>query len=259
MKMIKRIGLLVLIFLPLLVQSQDLILLRNGESLNCKITKTDSLTVYYSIWKNDRKIDSFIEKNEIRSYQLNGIAASTTDIHAAPASGKIQKVVLDTTAYVKSTSKWINIITWTQKYGIHASGFEIMCYGYFLKNDSKWILPITFGIEVLKINDDYFSQSGYQSARVNYYMVGISPLRKLNDYFYFNLGMQLLIGSESLTDYGGNESTNEIFGIAPSEGFMFIPKSKIGLSVGVGLYEKLLTSSVYQNDIGLKLEIGLKF
>jgi len=258
MKMIKRIGLLILIFIPVLIHSQDLIILRNGDSLNCKITKTDSLSVYYSILKNDRKIDSFMEKNEIRSYQINGIADSTTDIHAVNLNKKVQKVVLDTTAYVKSVSKWINIITWSQKYGIHANGWEIMAYGYFLKNDSKWILPIIYGIEYFTINPDYFNQSGYQSARINYYMVGLSPLRKLNDYFYVNIGLQVLLGSESLTDYNGNESRNEVFGIAPSEGIMFIPKSKIGLCIGVGLYEKLLTSAFYQNDIGLKLEIGLK-
>jgi len=258
MEMIKRIGFMVLIFMPLLVYSQDVIVLRNGDSLKCKITKADSLSVYYSIRKNDRKIASFIEKNEIRSYQINDRTDSTIDIHAARSNMNTQKVVLDTTIYVKKVSKWINIITYTQQYGIHASGFEILGYGYFLKNDSKWIFPLTYGLEDFTINPDYFSQSGYQSARMNYYMVGISPLRKLNDYFYVNIGLQLLIGSESLIDYGGNESTNEIIGIAPSEGFMFIPKSKFGICIGVGLYEKLLSSAVYQNDIGLKIEIGLK-
>ena len=259
MKIMKRIGLLVLIFMQLLVHSQDLIILRNGDILNCKITKTDSLSVYYTIRKNDRKIDSFIEKNEIRSYQITGIADSTPNIHVAHGNRNIQQVVLDTTVYVKRVTKWINLITYSQKYGIHANGWEIQGYGYFLKNDSKWILPITYGIEDFKINPDYFSQSGYQSARMNYYMVGISPLRKLNDYLYVNIGLQFLLGSESLVDYYGNGSTNEIFGIAPSQGFMFIPKSKIGICIGVGVQEKLLTSAFYQNDIGLKLEIGLKF
>ena len=87
-------------------------------------------------------------------------------------------------------------------------------------------------------------------------MIGIGPLRKLNDYFYLNLGFQFLIGMESL---GDNTTANPVYGIAPFQGLMFIPKSKIGICVGVGLYEKLLTSEFYQNDIGVKLEVGLKF
>lgn len=259
MKMIRKIGLLVLIFIPLLVHSQDLIILRNGDSLNCKITKSDSLSLYYTIRKNDRKIDSFIEKNEIRSYQISGIDDSNTDIHAERSNRNNQTIVLDTTVYVKNVTKWINMITYSQKYGIHANGWEIQGYGYFLKNDSKWILPITYGIEDFQIDPDYFSQSGYQSARMNYYMVGISPLRKLNDYFYVKIGLQMMLGSESFVDYNGYGSSNEIWGLAPSQGLMFIPKSKTGICIGVGVQEKLLTSVFYQNDFGLNLEIGIKF
>ena len=259
MKIFKRIGLLVMIFMPLIVHSQDFIIMRNGDSLKCKITKADSLSVYYTIRKNDRTMDSFIEKNEIRSYQIAGIADSIPDIHAASRDGNIQKVVLDTTVYVKSVTKWINLITYSQKYGVHAYGWEIQGYGYLLKNDSKWILPITYGIEVLKIDFDYFIQSGYQSVRLNYYMVGISPLRKLNDYFYAKMGFKLLLGSESLATYNGSGSENTIFGLAPFQGILFIPKSKIGICIGFGLYEKLLSSAFYQNDIGLNLEVGLKF
>ena len=259
MKIIKRISLPVLIFMQLLVHSQDLIILRTGDSLKCKITKVDSLSVFYAIRKNDRKIDSFIEKNEIRSYQINGSTDSTTNSHAERSIRNIQKVVLDTTVYVKKDTKWINMITYSRKYGIHANGWEMQGYGYFLKNDSKWILPINYGIEYYTMDPDYFSQSGYQSARINYYMIGFSPLRKLNDYFYFKMGFQFMLGSESLVDYNGVGSSNGILGIAPTQGFLFIPKSKIGICIGVGVQEKLLTSAFYQNDIGFTLEIGLKF
>jgi len=90
-------------------------------------------------------------------------------------------------------------------------------------------------------------------------MVGICPFRRLNDYLFLNLGLQLIIGEEELTGFGGNQSTNTIFGIAPSQGIYFIPKSKVGITLGIGLYEKLLTSKIYQNDYGIKFEVGIKF
>jgi len=258
--------LLTILIVPLLVSAQDLIIFRNGDSLNCKITKADSLSIYYTVRKEDRKRNSFVEKNEVRSYHLNNSIDSISN-HNNPiaikenekSSGSNKTVVLDSTVYVKSYNKWITLLTYSQKYGIHANGWSIQGYGYILKNDSKWIIPLLYGIEYFNINQDYFSQSGYQTARINYYMVGIGPLRKLNDYFYANIGCQFLIGTESLVDLYGRESTNSVYGIAPFQGILFIPTSKFGICIGLGLYEKLLTSEFYQNDIGVKLEIGLKF
>jgi hypothetical protein len=256
--MIRKLILLTIVFMPLLAISQDLIILRNGEKINCKITKTDSLSVYYNIQKKNRMIDSFVEKNEIRSYQINDIA-NTDSTRVQALSSKNKTVILDTTVYVKSFNKWINLITYSQKYGIHASGWSMQYCGYILKNDSKWIIPVTVGIEDFQINQDYFNQFNYQAARMNYYMAGISPIRKLNDYFYVNVGFQLIFGTEQVVDGNYGESMNSVFGIAPFQGIMFISKSNFGICVGLGIYEKLLTSMFYQNDIGVKLEIGVKF
>lgn len=258
--MIRKLILLFILFMPLLAISQDLIIFRNGEKLNCKITKTDSLSIYYNIRKNDRIIDSFVEKNEIRSYQINNNDNSDSiKVYSLGSKSNNKIVVLDTTVYVKSFNKWINLITYSQKYGIHATGWSVQYYGYILKNDSKWIIPVLFGVEGFSINPDYFNQFNYQSARINYYLAGLSPFRKLNDYFYANIGFQLLFGTEELIDFHNGESTNSVFGIAPFQGIMFIPKSNFGITVGLGVYEKLLTSRFYQNDIGIKLEIGIKF
>lgn len=261
--MTRKFILLPLFLVPLLVSAQDLIIFRNGDSLNCKITKTDSLSIYYTVRKDDRNRNSFVEKNEIRSYQLGDSTDSISNPNNPLVTKEVNRsnrnnktVVLDTTVYVKKFNTWITLLTYSQKYGIHANGWSVQGYGYILKNDSKWIIPLLYGIEYFRIDPDYFSQSGYQSARINYYMIGIGPLRKLNDYFYANIGFQFLIGTESV---GDNSITNPVYGIAPFQGILFIPTSKFGICVGVGLYEKLLTSEFYQNDMGVKLEIGLKF
>jgi len=236
-----------------------LVIMRNGEKVNCKITKIDSLNVYYNFQKGDRNFASFIAKNEIRSYQYSNKTDSTEISNNISTQNQDKLVIIDTSVYVKTSDQWINLITYSQKYGINATGWSLQYYGYVLKYNSKWMIPCVLGIEDFRIKTDYFSQSKYQSARIGYYMAGISPFRKLNDYFFLNLGLQIMFGTEQLKDFSSNETTNSIFGVAPSQGIYFISKSKFGIVCGIGLYEKLLTSEVYQNDLGVKLEIGIKF
>jgi hypothetical protein len=255
----KKLLLLILVLTPFLSKSQDLIVFRNGDKVNCKITKVDSLNIYYNFQKGERSISSYVAKNEIRSYQLFNKQDSLSSHNDSIKTIQNSPVIIDTSVYVKHSFKWINMITYSQKYGIHANGWALQYYGYVLKKDSKWIFPCVFGLESFTINTNYFSQFNYQSANISYWMAGISPFRKLNDYFYINLGLQLLVGSEQLKDFNNNESDNVIFGIAPSQGIYFIPKSKFGITLGLGLYEKLLTSEVYQNDLGFRFELGIKF
>jgi len=255
----KLLLLLLVLSIPGLTKSQDTLIFRNGDKLTCKITKIDNLNIYYTFSKNERTINSFAEKNEIRSYQIYNKSDSTSNL---PDSRKLERnkpVIVDTSVYVKSESKWINLITFSPKYGIHATGWSAQYYGYLLKSNAGWIIPCVFSFESFNIDPDYFDQSGYQAGKLNYWMAGICPFKKLNDYFYANLGLQLLMGNEQLVDFNNYESTNFVFGIVPTQGIYFIPQSSFGITFGLGLYEKLLTSEIYKNDVGIKFEIGIKF
>lgn len=255
----KKCILLYVLFIAMSASSQDLITFKNGDTLNCKITRTDSLSVYYRFTKNNKAIDSYLGKSELRSYQLgnnDGVfhdSVSTTNIKSQ------HTVVLDSTVYVKKVTKWVNLVTYMQRYGVNANGWSLQYYGYILKSDSKWILPCTFGIEEFTMKQGYFDNLNYQTARINYYMIGISPLRRLNDNFYIKVGCQLLIGCEQLVDFDNATKNNSIVGIAPFQGLVYVPKSNFGLVIGLGFNEKLLSSKVYKSDFGLALELGLKF
>jgi hypothetical protein len=255
----KKIVLIVLFLAPIILKSQDLVVFRNGDSLNCKITKIDSLNLYYNFQRGTRNITSFINKNEIRSYTLNNQADSVKEQDYLIKQTHGNEVIIDTSIYIKPSQKWINLITYSKKYGVHATGWAIQYYGYVLQNGSKWIIPCYFGLEDFDFNSKYISQFDYQSANINYYLVGISPFRRLNDLLYLNLGLQLILGTENLIDYYGLQSKHSIFGIAPSQGIYIIPKSDFGITIGLGIYEKLLNSEVYKNDLGIKIEIGVKF
>lgn len=257
-KYMRFLILILLSLIPFTSDSQDLITLRNGTQIDCKITKVDLAIIHYDFLKGERKLSSYIDKNDIRSYNIN-----TTDNipkHSIDLNLKEDNlVILDTTMYVKETNKWVNMITYSHRYGVHAEGWSVQYYGYNLRNTSKWTMPILFAVEGFTIHSDYFAQAGYQSVNMSYFLVGLSPFYQLEDNFYLNLGVNIIFGKESLVSYYGVGSYNTVFGFSPSQGIYFIPKSKMGLTLGLSLYEKILSSEVYKNDLGIKFELGVKF
>lgn len=244
--------------MPFVCYSQDIITLRDGERIDCKITNVDSSMVYYDFYKGTRKLSSYILKDNIRSYEIKNSNTASPDSNET-AMHPDNKVVIDTSKYVKETNQWINLITYSQRYGLHANGWAVQYYGYNLTNTSKWAVPIIFGVETFELNSGYFSQFAYQSVDMGYFLVGMSPFYQLYDKFFLNIGMNIILGQEVLTSYFETESTNTLFGMASSQGLYFIPKSKVGLTLGIGIYEKLLSSEIYDKDVGVKLELGIKF
>ena len=254
----RKLFLILLLFIPFIGYSQDLIILRNGEQINCKITKVDGSILYYNFQKGERQLSSYIDKSDIQSYRINEKDGVQPDLSAL-TSAQYTTVIIDSSKYVKETNRWNNLVTYSQRFGVHAKGWSVQYYGYNLKSTSKWAIPVVFGFEGFEIDTDYFSQFNYLSVNMSYFNAGISPFYKLSDCFFLNLGINLIFGEEALTDYSGREESNSFWGLSPSQGIYFIPKSNVGIVLGASLYEKVLSSEVYKNDIGLKLELGIKF
>lgn len=156
---------------------------------------------------------------------------------------------------------WNSLLTFNKTWGVNADGWGLTYYGYTINKKSDWIIPWVISLERYTIDPEYFSQWGYQEAQFSYYMPGLSAFKKLNKNgnLYSNFTFMIPLGSEKLTDFRGEESTHFIIGLAPTQGLYFIPKSKFGITFGLGIYERLLTSKVYKSDIGIKAEMGIKF
>lgn len=254
-----RVFLLMFVLsIPFVGYSQDSIILRNGKKINCKITKVDSTSLYYNFLKGERELSSFISKDNIRSYQFDA-ENNIKDKNKDKTLLQENLTVIDTTRYVKEVHEWVNLLTYSQKFGVNSNGWAVQYYGYNLISTAKWSFPIKIGIEAFELSEEYFSESNYMSASMSYFQAGLSPFYKLSDQFFLNLGINLVYGEEELVNMSGRESSNTFFGVSPSQGIYFIPKSKIGITIGLGVYEKLLSSKVYKSDVGVKLEVGIKF
>lgn len=239
--------------------SQDLITFRDGKKLECEITKVDNYSIYYNFFKNERKVSSFARLSEIESYRKNYRDTSENETDGLFPENDSHTVIVDTTRYVKEVQKWINMVTYAHRFGINSNGWSVQYYGFNFKSTARWYIPIVIGFENSSISDEYFADSGYNSMSLGYANIGISPFYMLNENFFLNLEVQFHYGQEELQDFSGNETNRTIFGISPSQGIYFIPKSNFGLTVGVSVFERLLSSKVYKNDFGVKLELGIKF
>ena len=62
--------------------SQDLIILRNGEQIDCKITKVDTDIIHYDVYIGEIKISSYVNKNDIRNYTISMIDNVTEESDA---------------------------------------------------------------------------------------------------------------------------------------------------------------------------------
>jgi hypothetical protein len=58
-----------LLFLPYFVTAQDLVIKRGGEKINCEIIREDSANIYLVLKRNDVQIQSYISKDDVKSYQ----------------------------------------------------------------------------------------------------------------------------------------------------------------------------------------------
>lgn len=132
----KKNAFIILFLAPIILKSQDLVVFRNGDNLSCKIIRVDSLNLYYDFQSGNRTITSFINKNEIRSYKLNNQADSAKEQGSSIKQISNNEVIIDTSIYIKPSQKWINLLTYSQRYGIHASGWAIQYYGYIFQNRS---------------------------------------------------------------------------------------------------------------------------
>lgn len=143
--------------------------------------------------------------------------------------------------------------------GDNAEGWKFSYYRSSKSSHKGWFFPWRLGGEFLQIEDQPFARSGIVKARLNYGMFGICPFREITDRVYINLDFMLLVGAESLTDRLARQSTNLLLGLAPKQSLYFIPNSRFGPVIGFGLYQRLLTSEVYQSDFGFQVEAGFKF
>jgi hypothetical protein len=141
--------------------------------------------------------------------------------------------------------------------GIHISRFHQPVNG-------GWGAGFVAQYDIIKFSDEFKYDleklyPGFNSYQYIDFSAGADFLYKMFWKIYFVSPVYLHAGGERIEtsgEYGVME--NFFVGVSGDAMLMFIPDN-FGLTFGCGLSGKYNTASVYQTDLGFKIEVGLKF
>ena len=154
---------------------------------------------------------------------------------------------------------WRNMVLASRVEGVNTSGM----YYEYLQNTNNWwgdwLLPWRVSIQLSDIRDEKFLQSNFVQASMGHATIGVGGLKTLTDKLYLNIDAGVILGSENLTERTGKQFDRFFLGLSSFQGLLFIPNSKWALVLKAGIYEQVLTSKLYNYDVGATLGVGLTF
>lgn len=153
----------------------------------------------------------------------------------------------------KKTTQSFSLISLGYDYGLNASGFSFSYYQFRNHNNDYWNFPSVISFEMLNIHSNSFSNIGAMSASLQYFKPGVMAMKNIYTNTYLGFRFQLPIGYEQIDD----DIDRFLIGIYLSQGIYSIPTK--GVTVGFSLFEYVSSSKVYRADLGVKVEMGIKF
>ena len=157
------------------------------------------------------------------------------------------------------SQNWKNIVLASKTEGINTSGYHFE----YLQNTNNWwgdwLIPWRASIQLTNIRDQQFEKSKYLEATISHITLGVSGYKGISENLFLNLDGGVILGLENLTEFSGRNADRFFVGLSTSQGVLYIPDSKLALVLKGGLYQEVLTSKLYNFDIGIQVGVGLKF
>ena len=154
---------------------------------------------------------------------------------------------------------WRNIVLVSKVESTNTTGVHFE----YLQNRNQWwgdwLLPWALRFQSTELRDKTFNKTNYRTASVAQLTVGVNGYKPLTSNLLLNLDGGVIIGNEKLTNFSGAYTERVYVGLSLFQGILFVPKISVPIVLKAGVYEELLSSKLYNFDIGLKVGVGLKF
>lgn len=158
-----------------------------------------------------------------------------------------------------NTQDWRNMVMVSRVEGINTSGM----YYEYLQNTNNWwgdwLLPWRVSIQVSEIRNAKFEKSIFRQASMGHAAIGVGGFKTLTDKIYLNIDAGVILGSENLVELSWKQYDRFYVGLRSFQGILFVPTTKWAVVLKAGVYEEVLTSKLYNYDVGVLLGVGLKF
>jgi hypothetical protein len=228
------------------------------EQLNSK--DIDKLTADAAAIQQLKKADKKVKElpDSISIDQLVNIgsnkAEEVTDRQSVKAPMPMEKKVEHEEAeYRVDEMSTISVLA-----GINGSGWTATYYLNSLYASNHIYIPLTASVEYMD-NITTSEANKYQAPSLYYAKIGAEVFYPINKYFWLNGGVQLPIGTERLADSNDNATETVIAGICLTQSIRVMSSQYDGVTFAVGAFEQVISSRVQPFNVGLRVEIGIKF
>jgi hypothetical protein len=154
---------------------------------------------------------------------------------------------------------WRNIVLVSRVEGTNTTGVHFE----YLQNRNQWwgdwLVPWVFRFQSTELRDKTFNKTNYQTASVAQLTVGVNGYKPLTDSLLLNLDGGVVIGNEKLTSFSSAYSERVFVGLSLFQGILFVPRINVPIVLKAGIYEEVLSSKLYNFDVGVKIGVGLMF
>jgi hypothetical protein len=160
----QTIFVIALLFLSLIVKSQDTLLLKDGQKILCKIKGQDSTSYFFEVEKNDKVISSYIYKDKVQEirYYNPDYTRNLVRKHMLELSGGLSFPIGD---YAKANTD-------DENSGFAGKGYNInIVYSYALFKKAGFSVKANFTNNFFKAKELFndFSTSSSSVFSKNYY------------------------------------------------------------------------------------------
>jgi hypothetical protein len=142
--------------------------------------------------------------------------------------------------------------------GINGIGCTATYYLSSLYSNNHIYIPLTAGVEYMD-NITTSEAKNYQEPSLYYAKIGAEVFYPLNKYFWLNAGVQIPLGTERLADLDGNDSETLLAGISLTQSIRAMSSQYYGVTFAVGFFEQVTSSKIQPYNVGVRIEIGIKF
>ncbi|MCK8521496.1 hypothetical protein M0D21_07950 [Aquimarina sp. D1M17] len=152
----------------------------------------------------------------------------------------------------------LHMITYQHTYSKHYQSWSVQ-YREFKKESKKFQIPITLSFGTTNINSDFLADKNIKDVDTYALGMGFDGYEYLGSGFYFNLGIGVSPGWETVERITSEKSTKFLIGGNINTGLLYVPFPDFGLMIGGKITGKLSNSRVLNRAVGFAIEAGINF
>ncbi len=152
----------------------------------------------------------------------------------------------------------LHMITYQHTYSKHYQSWSVQ-YREFKKESKEFQIPITFSFGTTNMNSDFLADKNIKDVDTYTLGMGFDGYEYLGGRFYFNLGIGVSPGWETVERTTREKSTKFLIGGNINTGLLYVPFPDFGLVIGVKITGKLSNSRVLNRAVDFAIEAGINF